>query len=221
MRIKKYQKIICLGLALLSIMVLPCYAYTFSVTGIADSTEYNFVRENISSVFPDKYITVNGNDIYMKNSYYLSESVPEQPGYTIKRLRLFSSTSYYFMLNRNDLTVYCDDILQPIDEVYISFGDEEEPIKFYIYYADSKTKPVITYIVYYPQPYENDPLISAIYIVDFVQAAVINITTYTNLLTQNFAKAFTFMTGPALPWVLLGISVSLISFGIYSAKRFL
>lgn len=221
MRIKKYQKIICLGLALISIMVLPCYAYTFSVTGLSYDKEYIFDRENVSSLFPDSFITKDGNNIFIKSFYTMSINIPENE-YKIQRLRLFSTQPYYFMLMRDDLTVYINDvIIYPIDEVNITFAEGEESIKFYIYYADSKSKPVITYVNFWPNYYDELPLAGSVYIVDYVQQAVINITTYTNLLTQNFAKAFSFMTGPALAWVLLGISVSLISFGVYSVKRFL
>lgn len=233
MRIKKYQKIICLGLALLSIMVLPCYA-DFSLRINKDILIYGSgdyeIFPNVNNIQVDGYDFITGLYVY------------DESGNTISIIKSNNEPIvllYYLLDNEiteNNPPTLLSGKIKPykIDYVTLNFGEQSLDLYELRYKINSndyrvevdngKNVYLINIQLYnqlFGQYIARNGERFYLYIYDNVSTVVFNITTFTNLLIQNFGKAFTFMTGPALAWVLLGISVSLISFGVYSAKRFL
>lgn len=237
MRIKKYQKIICLGLTLLSIMVLPCYSLEIDTT----------VTENINIL--RYYYNEESNDWKFDTleEAYVSEFNISLP----KELRLVYDRSYFYESypksflgvskvqqnfyigiickenagniivtdhthNRNAEFIYSTDT--------ITIDDLNVHINIYKFSADTLYFDEMVHLNIYGCRFgiisdADIGYLNQYILFTEVDEVVLNITSYTNLLIQNFGKAFSFMTGPALPWVLLGITVSLITFGIYNTKR--
>lgn len=231
MKIKKCQKIICLGLALISIMVLPCYANQIQVGN-------DYILEGVNNTTLDK-ININeyGNFENVINNEVEKYKIKVGQGFNIVPregiVNVYAINNninyFYFMAIFTNVTgdfglqtAVGGVVLNPIETKII-----ESPLGLasanlykinFTHFTDGYKS---TQIKYMNTEGELFPTSIMMLLFNNVENAVLNITTYTNLLIQNFSKAFTFMTGPALPWVLLGISVSLISFGVYSAKRFL
>jgi len=229
MKIKKFQKIICLGLALLSIMVLPCYAdnnIEYLIYGYSNN-EQN-INDGVSPTYINDSVVFNHlkEQGYFNNYNYINSFVFDQ--YYRYNYIVSNQETIYFIIIRPalvNITIYdgwdSNNIINYSNSYFIQGDNELIQARLYKIKLNKNNNYYDKYFQFYDSSLSTNLIADSIIFVSPVDEAVLNITTYTNLLIQNFAEAFTFMTGPALPWVLLGISVSLISFGVYSAKRFL